>query len=234
MNTSADDPHEWSARRPSGSAADSAKSQVRRRLRARRAQLTPEVCAERAGSLAQHALADVPTSALLVGYLPMPGEPDLRPMLTQHLHRGGAVLVPRILGGAERRELGWVHWHPEAALQTSAYAPVQEPVGEARDLHARLQEHADRSGRQHGEEPTAVLLVPALAVDSGGARLGQGGGYYDRLAAALVAAPPVITPALWAVVHAEEVLTAGAFPAEAHDLRAERILTEDGIESIGA
>jgi 5-formyltetrahydrofolate cyclo-ligase len=58
-----------------------------------------------------------------------------------------------------------------------------------------------------------VVLLPALAVDADGHRLGQGGGHYDRTLAAL--APRALRVAL---VHDAELLPAGAVPTEAHDL----------------
>ncbi|MDO5492913.1 MAG: 5-formyltetrahydrofolate cyclo-ligase [Nesterenkonia sp.] len=204
------------ADRPAG------KSEVRARVRSARAHLTPETVARRADALAEHLLARVSESSLVIGYLAMPGEPDLRPAMAAHLARGGEVLVPRILGGAAR-ELEWAEWSPDGETARSAHAPVDEPVGAPTDLAARL----DRGGAR------TVLLVPALAVDADGARLGQGGGYYDRFVAGLehLASAP---PELWAAVHSEEVLPIGAFPVESHDLRVDRILTEDGIESTGA
>lgn len=205
------------------------KAAMRARIRAARAGLAEETVRRRADSLAEHVACHLlgrdpaaDPSVLLIGYLPMPGEPDLRPTMAGHLDRDGEVLVPRILGGRDRL-LDWVAWRPGVETRRSAYAPVEEPVGPSTDLVDRLVRPDAR----------AVLLVPALAVDDDGARLGQGGGYYDRLIDRLRRQVPAV-PEIWAVVHADEVLPAGAFPVEAHDLRASRILTEDGIESIGA
>lgn len=218
--------------------AAASKSALRARIRAARATLSPETIARRAAAMVESVLDEVPASSLVFGYLPMPGEPDLRPAMSAHLARGGAVLVPRILPGAERA-LAWVSWSPEVETVRSAHAPVQEPVGEAADIQTRLREHAAASRHPHlsdHDEPLAVMLIPALAVDAHGVRLGQGGGCYDRLVAGLTAAPGPPPPAVarWAVVHAAERLPAGAFPGQAHDLRATRVLTEGGIESIGA
>src|SRR5690606_19913616 len=62
-----------------------------------------------------------------------------------------------------------------------------------------------------------VLLVPALAVDRSGNRIGKGGGYYDRLLTAL-AAHPDTAPLLCAVVHDDELLDADpGIPVEPFD-----------------
>ena len=65
-------------------------------------------------------------------------------------------------------------------------------------------------------EPVDLIVVPALAIDQSGNRLGKGKGYYDR-ALALTAAPVV------AVVYEHELLE--ALPAEAHDRRVDFVVT---------
>lgn len=69
-----------------------------------------------------------------------------------------------------------------------------------------------------------LLLIPALAVDTRGVRLGQGGGYYDRLLAELERLPVRDIRAV-AVVHDDEVLPAGSIHREAHDRRVHGALT---------
>jgi len=71
-------------------------------------------------------------------------------------------------------------------------------------------------------EPEAVDLavVPCTAFDRAGNRLGQGGGYYDRLL------PRLTCPT---VCICREKLVAGRVPAEPHDLKCSLYLTENGI-----
>ncbi|WP_448631407.1 5-formyltetrahydrofolate cyclo-ligase [Cellulomonas soli] len=67
--------------------------------------------------------------------------------------------------------------------------------------------------------------MPALAVDTAGTRLGQGGGWYDRALAH--ARPGVRTVAL---VYPEELYEAGVrpLPREPHDRRVDAVATPDG------
>ncbi len=69
-----------------------------------------------------------------------------------------------------------------------------------------------------------LVVVPLLAFDGVGARLGQGGGYYDRTLAALRARGSVVALGLAYVGQEVERL-----PAEAHDQRLDAVLTEAGL-----
>ena len=68
-----------------------------------------------------------------------------------------------------------------------------------------------------------VALVPALAVDLQGNRLGKAGGYYDRLLANLHRLDAGSRPLLVAVVHDDDVV--GSVPTEAHDVAVDAVLT---------
>lgn len=67
-----------------------------------------------------------------------------------------------------------------------------------------------------------VVILPAVAVDPRGARLGRGAGYYDR---SLALAGP--DPLLVAVVRAGEIVD--DVPTEPHDIRMHAIVTPDGV-----
>lgn len=139
--------------------------------------------------------------------LPMPSEPDTA-VLRERAHAAGArVLVPVT---AEGRRMGWAVWTPGVATARSAHAPVEEPVG------TRLPTSALHDA--------AALIMPGLAVDGTGMRLGQGGGYYDR---ALATLPPTL-PCV-ALLFPDEVLPAGAVPAEPTDRPVHGVATAAGL-----
>lgn len=70
-----------------------------------------------------------------------------------------------------------------------------------------------------------IVLVPLLAYDNAGNRLGQGGGYYDATLSALKYANPK-TLAIGAAFSSQKM---GAIPYEAHDAALDAIATEQGI-----
>ena len=100
-------------------------------------------------------------------YWPVGHEPDWRPLLErwpEALRQRLALPVVRCEGGVGRLTYG--AWHPADPLRADGCgipAPVAAAPLEAQAL--------------------ALLLVPALAIDQRGIRLGSGGGWYDRLRA---------------------------------------------------
>lgn len=194
------------------------KAEVRRRLRQARTGLRTEELTSRGRALAEALQAHLSPAATVLGYLPMPGEPEVTEFLSRHLRSAGEVLVP-VLRPKPVPALVWARWRPGIETEPAGSLSLREPVGERLETEQAL---TLRNG------PSAVL-VPALALDTHGARLGQGGGYYDRFAQQLGGLAPALRPELIGVVHAEELMEPGAFPVEPHDLRVETILTEEGL-----
>jgi len=127
-------------------------------------------------------------------------EPDTRPLLSALSDRGIEVLLPITL---EDFTLEWAVYTGEDALAQAGYG-LREPTGE------RLGPAALST--------VDVVVVPALAVDGAGRRLGQGAGCYDRALAHVAAETPVL-----AVVYPSERLTE-ALPEEPHDRRVDGVL----------
>jgi 5-formyltetrahydrofolate cyclo-ligase len=152
---------------------------------------------------------------VVAAYVALPGEPDLAAVRAALRERGVEVLLPVARGGV----LGW--GRDDGRLRP----------GPAHPSGVRIDEPVTPAGP--GALTRAdVVLLPATAVDLSGARLGQGGGYYDRALADLAGAAGAAGAGaeardvlLVAVCHDDEVLPAGAVPVAAHDRRVDAVLT---------
>jgi 5-formyltetrahydrofolate cyclo-ligase len=143
---------------------------------------------------------------IVSAYLPTQTEFDPRPSMLALIGLGYRICVPVIEG--KGLPLGFRIWTPGAALARGAYG-VETPVD--------------------GEEATPdALLVPLLAYDRNGYRLGYGGGYYDRTIAAFRARRAI--PAIGLAYSGQEV---EAVPRESLDARLDALVTEAGVKRFG-
>lgn len=152
--------------------------------------------------------AEVRRAATVAAYVSLPGEPGTALLLEALRARGTRILLPVLLPDGD---LDWAPYGGEgtlAARRLGLLEPTAPPLG-----------------------PEAVatadaVLVPGLAVDRDGHRLGRGGGSYDRALARV----PVDTFTC-VLLHEDEVLD--AVPTEEHDRRVAAVATPSGVRRFG-
>ena len=174
-----------------------------------------------AGILSRDGRSDTVGPLVMTAYIPSPGEPDVSAICSRVQEAGGRVLLPIPRAG---RQMEWALDDGEHRRDPSL--PVLVPAGPA--------VAAGAAGLL--EQGVQLVLVPALAVDGAGTRLGQGGGFYDRLLEDLAGSGGPGGPLLRivAVVHDDELLPAGSIPRESHDLPVGRVLTPTRLVDLGA
>jgi len=187
------------------------KDRLRRQIRARRAHRSTRRRTETAQLLAEVVLTipEVAAAGCVSVYASRPTEPGTGPLIEALAARGVRLLLP-VLGTGLQRD--WAEYAGPDDLRERAPGRPPEPSGPP--LGAAALGDAD------------VVLVPALAVDAAGGRLGQGGGWYDRVLAHVRPGVPVV-----ALVHEDEVLD--AVPREAHDQIVTGVATSDGWRRVG-
>lgn len=147
---------------------------------------------------------------VICGYISVRGELNTDPILRRAASEGKTVALPVTVTGANEGCMAF-RALPEGDFSrlTPARFGIPEPDGSCPIL-------ADNDFTR------ALILVPALAFDGEGYRLGYGGGYYDRFLAALrESAIPHTSVGL-----AYSVCRAAALPREAHDIPVHIILDE--------
>jgi 5-formyltetrahydrofolate cyclo-ligase len=131
-------------------------------------------------------------------------EPSLDQLFTQQSKQWG---LPRTVG----IELVWHHWQPSEPLVIGKYN-IQEP---------------DPASPLLTPDLVDLILVPAVAIDRRGYRLGYGGGYYDRLRADPRWREIPTIGIVFDFAHVDEL------PIEAWDLPIDAVCTELGVWDLG-
>jgi 5-formyltetrahydrofolate cyclo-ligase len=182
-------------------------------LLAVRNRLTADDLRETSAALAGRALElpELARAGTVAAYVSVGSEPGTRALLDALRARGVRVLLPALLPD---NDLDWGVYEGESSLarvQHGGRMALFEPAGE-------------RLGPDAVTTADAVLL-PGLAVDARGMRLGRGGGSYDRVLARLERAGA--RPALVVLLYDSEVVE--HVPEEPHDRPVHAVVTPSGV-----
>lgn len=192
------------------------KEEMRRAIRAVRDKMPQRARTMAAAGFAR-VVADLPavrSAGVIAAYVSRPNEPDTLPLMERLHARGVRILLP-VLGTGLQRDWAWF----TSAEELQVRAPGRPPEPSGPTLGAEALSLAE------------AVVAPALAVDTSGSRLGQGGGWYDRVLAHARPGTPVI-----ALVFPDEVYDAAVkpLPRQPHDQPVDIIATPTGWQAIAA
>ncbi|WP_333768565.1 5-formyltetrahydrofolate cyclo-ligase [Streptomyces sp. IBSBF 2435] len=158
------------------------------------------------------ALLECADMGAVAAYVSMGTEPATGPLIEAVRNAGTRVLLPVLLPD---NDLDWAEYSgPDALVRTRR--GLFEPTGPRLGPDAVTQ--------------VGLVLLPGLAVDAHGVRLGRGGGSYDRALDRIRQAGT--RPALVVLVYAHEVVA--SVPKEPHDHLVDAALTPQGVHSFRA
>lgn len=140
------------------------KQSLRAAIRAQKRAMTEQQIVEASKTLgrlfAQSALYQ--NAHTIYGYLPYNQEVRTVPMLEQALRDGKRVAVPKVYG----EEMKFIYLDDLTKVE-KGYAGIPEPIAD----------------EPIADDATALVLMPGLAFDREGHRIGYGGGFYDKFLA---------------------------------------------------
>lgn len=182
---------------------------LRQTMRRQRARLSIAQQHQAAQSLTRHLKSHLPfRRAQHIGtYLAQNGELDTLPALAQHQHRQQVLYLPAITLKPEPA-IHMRKWLPGERMLTNIFAidePPPHPGHRSRPAWA-----------------LDILLIPLVAFDDAGNRLGMGGGFYDRLLSEFTGRPtrPLLIGIGYQFQRVEKV------PAEPWDMPLDRVITD--------
>lgn len=186
---------------------EKAKAGLRIKARAQRAALDHEERADMAKAASAHFFAGIALapSDIVAAYWRIRDELDCQPILVKLMDSGQTVVLPVVLGPEQPLDLRV--WEQGTSLYEAGFGTLAPS------------ELAPRA------EPD-VVLMPLLAFDKNGTRLGYGGGYYDRTLARFKKRPRLIGLAF----AAQEL---DRIPRDAHDVPLDAVVTEAGVRHFG-
>ncbi len=191
-----------------GTSAIKGKRIKRGHFRRERGALDPAEQAARARQLCDYSplLRD---AATIAAYIACDGDLNPSLLLADRAAAGVRILLPRML--------------PDRLLEFAPAPANGEPL--CLGPYGVLEPTGATARLETASQPR-LMLVPSVALDYAGTRLGRGGGYYDRLL-------PAARRHGWAIVglcHAEHLVE--ALPSEEHDARVDACLTNDGLHLV--
>jgi 5-formyltetrahydrofolate cyclo-ligase len=183
-----------------------AKAELRRRILEQRDGLPADRRA-RASAAITARLAGLPAfgaARTVLAYASFGSEVDTGPLLRAVLAAGKALVLPRV---------------NRASRMLDLYR-VDDPAGQLEPGTWGIPEPRPATCPPAALGEVELVVVPGVAFDVRGGRLGYGAGYYDRLLRGLAAgAPPLVAGAF-------DVQVVPEVPMDAHDRRLDRVVTE--------
>ena len=148
------------------------KIELRQQIRQQKRQMTPEAITEKSRKLLEQFLAtDLYRNATtLYGYMSYNQEVRTLPILEQALRDGKRVAIPKCYGD----EMRFIYMEDLSAVGKSSCG-IPEPIAD----------------EPVATDETALVLMPGLAFDPAGHRIGYGGGFYDKYLSAQPGHPTV-------------------------------------------
>lgn len=186
----------------------SSKAAIRKRVMAQREQLPADDRAARSAAITERLLQlpEYRDATAVLGYMNFGAEFASESWTAQALADGKRLALPRVNHHTNHLDLYWVE-DLESQLARGLWG-IREPV-------------VERCERINSLNEVEFALLPGVAFARDGARLGYGGGFYDKLLACLGEEPrPVLVAAAFALQIVERI------PLEATDVKVEWIITE--------
>jgi 5-formyltetrahydrofolate cyclo-ligase len=197
---------------PSQTLPETLKKNLRLRCKQAREKLKPRVKKQFDHQICTHLYGNLPLDPpdIIAGFSPLMGEPDILLLLDTWLDEKRKVCLPVVTEKAEPLQFRFVQ-KAMKLFPNQLFPNLQEPPKTAQLCHPH------------------VILIPLLAYDSEGFRLGYGGGFYDRTIERIKQNPRQ-SARLLTIGVAYSMQRVKKLPRDIHDQPLDCVVTEKGVE----
>ena len=180
------------------------KSQLRKEISQKRKMLNTNYVLSASGTIIKtlQALSDIKTANIIMSYMPYGKEVDIKPLNQWILDQGKVLCLPRVISTTEMEA------RAADTLKHGFYKGtfgILEPP-----IENQLIDNTEID----------IVLVPGLAFDKAGNRMGHGGGYYDRFLSSCSNKTLFV-----GVVYSFQVFD--SIPSDLYDVKIHKIVTEE-------
>ncbi len=171
------------------------------------------------------ALPEYEKADIILGYYATRNEPDMSQLFHDAISRGKKVYLPRVIG---KREMQFFRYLDQKDVAPGSFG-IMEPVS---DEAFPYEKYTGPDISENDKDVPILIIMPGVAFDHEGNRIGYGGGYYDRYLSMLGGVPGADTASSKGKVY-KTVMTAynmqrvDKIPAESTDIRPDMIITEE-------
>lgn len=183
------------------------KKELRKQMLARRGQIPNEVRQNKSQTIVEK-LMELPPyqqASVLFTFIPFGHEVDIRPLIDQAVEDGKQIVIPYT--DMKQKEMTIFLFEGWDRLVPGVYGILEPDPSTANSIP---------------REKVDLILVPGVAFDQNGGRLGYGGGFYDRFLAHYSTCPPLVAPC-----YSEQITD--LVPVENHDFRVHYVITDKEI-----
>ena len=163
------------------------KNELRKLIRQKKGQFTQQQLCELSLPIVDRIKPMLKDAKTIVAYYSLPDEVDTHAFIDQMIAENKTVYLPKVIND---EEMVLCRYTGAESLRTGAFG-IMEPVG----------------SQMPADEVIDVVLVPGMAFDTDGNRLGRGKGYYDRFLKSLTNPHPLLIGVCFEFQKVDEVPT---------------------------
>ena len=209
------------------------KRNIRRRILSLRNEIPLNLREEKSNKILQtlYGMERYKEAEVILTYVDYQSEVITTPLITRALTENKQVFTPRVCSGyrtvMNSEEMEFYRISDIEDLE-EGYKGIREPVcGE--NFMEKIESHKVSGKKASGEDAGVIMLMPGVAFDKDGHRIGYGKGFYDRYLKRLTK----VGIKAYKIVLCYECQLLNEVPYENHDISADMVITENGIYEKG-